>query len=75
MKNTITVDVRNAMCPGLYGLLGAVRLAKAGDSIELLTTADADQVEIPAWVAKAKYELTAQKDEGSHWKLLVRRTR
>jgi TusA-related sulfurtransferase len=75
MNNTITVDVRNTMCPGLYGLLGAVRLAKAGDSIELLTTAEADQVEIPAWVEKARYELTAQEDEGSHWKLLVRRTR
>ena len=74
MNQHFKVDVRHTQCPGLYGLLGAVRLAEAGDDIELLTTAPADLVELPEWVTKAKYELLAQNGTGGEWKLVVRRT-
>ena len=71
-----TIDARGMACPGpLMALIGAIRQAQVGDVIEVWSSDAGSKTDIPAWVAKAKHELTSVVDEGGYARFTVRKAR
>ena len=55
----IEVDARGAFCPGpMMELIKAIRQAEVGEFIALLSSDEGTRVDVPAWIDKAKHELT-----------------
>lgn len=73
---TRTIDARGMACPGpLMALIGAVREGQLGDVIEVLSSDEGSATDIPAWVAKARYELLEVVPEDGYARFVIRKTR
>jgi tRNA 2-thiouridine synthesizing protein A len=73
---TRTIDARGMACPGpLMALIGAVREGQLGDVIEVLSSDEGSATDIPAWVAKARYELLEVVPEDGYARYVIRKTR
>lgn len=73
---TRTIDARGMACPGpLMALIGAVREGQLGDVIEVLSSDEGSATDIPAWVAKARYELLEVVPEDGYARFIIRKTR
>ena len=73
---TRTIDARGMACPGpLMALIGAVREGQLGDVIEVLSSDAGSTTDIPAWVAKARYELLEVVPEDGYARFVIRKTR
>jgi tRNA 2-thiouridine synthesizing protein A len=73
---TRTIDARGMACPGpLMALIGAIREGQVGDVIEVLSSDEGSKSDIPAWVAKARYELVEVVPEDGFARFVIRKTR
>jgi TusA-related sulfurtransferase len=71
----MTIDARGMACPGpLMALIGAIRQGQVGDVIEVWSADQGSKTDIPAWVAKAKHELSVV-DESGYTRFTVRKER
>ena len=70
-----TVDARGAACPGpLMELIGAFRNAEHGTVVALLTDEEQSLTDVPEWAAESGNEVVATDDEGTHYRILVRKS-
>ena len=73
---TRTIDARGMACPGpLMALIGAIREGQLGDVIEVLSSDDGSKSDIPAWVAKARFELIEVEPEDAYARFVIRKSR
>ena len=73
---TKSIDARGMPCPGpLMSLIGAIREGTVGDVIEVLSSDEGSATDIPAWVAKARYELLEVVPEDGYARFVIRKTR
>lgn len=71
----VTVDARGATCPGpLMDLIGKVKTADPGTTIELQTEDAGSKKDVPEWVEKAGHELLDTVDEGDYYAIYVKKT-
>jgi tRNA 2-thiouridine synthesizing protein A len=73
---TKSIDARGMACPGpLMSLIGAIREGEVGDVIEVLSSDAGSRTDIPAWVAKARYELVEVVEEDGFARFVIRKVR
>ena len=73
---TRSIDARGMPCPGpLMSLIGAIREGTVGDVIEVLSTDEGSNTDIPAWVAKAGHELIEVAPDDGYCRFIVRKAR
>lgn len=71
-----SIDARGMACPGpLMNLIGAIRQGQVGEVFEVLSSDEGSKTDIPAWVAKAKHELVAVRQEEGYARFVVRKAR
>jgi TusA-related sulfurtransferase len=71
-----TIDARGMACPGpLMNLIGAIRQGQVGQVFEVLSSDEGSRTDIPAWVAKAKYELVEVIEDSGYAHFIVRKAR
>ena len=78
--NTVQIDKTNdapgVACPGpLMNLIGAIRQGQVGQVFEVLSSDEGSRTDIPAWVAKAKYELVEVIEDSGYAHFIVRKAR
>jgi TusA-related sulfurtransferase len=71
-----TIDARGMPCPGpLMALIGAIREAEVGEIIEVLSSDEGSQTDIPAWVNKALHQLVEVVADEGFARFVVRKAR
>ncbi len=69
-----TVDARGATCPGpLMDLIAEIRAVDAGTVVALLSDAEKSTTEVQEWADEAGNEVTDIVDEGSHYRIHVKK--
>ena len=70
------VNARDSGCPGpLMDLIRAIRSAKVGDTVAVLSEDPASATDIPTWVRTAGHELLAREPFPDHIRYVVRKVR
>jgi tRNA 2-thiouridine synthesizing protein A len=73
---TRSIDARGMACPGpLMTLIGAIREGSVDDVIEVLSSDEGSNTDIPAWVAKARHELIDAEPEEGYSRFVIRKAR
>ena len=68
------IDARGAHCPGpLMELIAALKLAQAGDEIEILSNDKGSLTDIPVWVEKAGHALGNIEELQEYSSIVVRK--
>ncbi len=76
MSDSQRVDARNSFCPGpLMELIAAMKLAKVGDELEVLSTDKGSAHDIPEWIAKVGHELLGTREEDGVYYIQVRKSK
>ncbi len=71
-----SIDARGMACPGpLMNLIGAIRQGQVGQVFEVLSSDEGSRTDIPAWVAKAKHDLVAVREDDGFAHFIVRKAR
>jgi TusA-related sulfurtransferase len=71
-----TVDARGSFCPGpLMELIRAIREARVGDVIAVLSSDSGSKVDIPLWVEKAGHRLVALDNLEGYDRIVVQKER
>jgi len=71
-----TIDARGSYCPGpLMELIRAIREARVGEVIEVLSSDSGSRRDIPKWCQKAGHELVGIVDEPGFARFIVRKAR
>jgi tRNA 2-thiouridine synthesizing protein A len=74
---TITreIDARGAFCPGpMMELIRAIRDAKVGDVVAVLSTDSGSKRDIPKWCEKAGHEFLGVEHVDDYDRIVVRKT-
>ncbi len=75
-EQKIILDARGSFCPGpLMELIRGVKQAKIGELIEVWSSDQGSQRDIPFWVQKAGHELVGVFDEADYARFLIRKRR
>jgi TusA-related sulfurtransferase len=70
------IDARGLACPGpLLSLIGAIREEPVGRVIAILSSDAGSRTDVPAWTAKAGYELVEVGDEDGYARFVIRKSR
>ncbi len=76
LKVDRTIDARGSYCPGpLMELIRAIREAKVGEVIEVLSSDSGSKRDIPKWCQKARHELVGITDDAGYAHVVVRKAR
>jgi TusA-related sulfurtransferase len=76
LKVDRTIDARGSYCPGpLMELIRAIREAKVGEVIEVLSSDTGSKRDIPKWCQKARHELVEIADDVGYAHIVVRKAR
>ncbi len=76
LKVDRTIDARGSYCPGpLMELIRAIREARVGEVIEVLSSDSGSKRDIPKWCQKAGHELLRVVDEQGFARFIVRKAR
>jgi TusA-related sulfurtransferase len=71
-----SIDARGMACPGpLMTLIGAIREEQVGDIVEVLSSDEGSNTDIPAWVTKAQHELVEVVAEDGYSRFVIRKAR
>ncbi len=71
-----TVDARGSFCPGpLMELIKTLKTSDIGSVIEVWSTDQGSQKDIPEWVSKAGQELvySEKASDGEYWRIAVKK--
>ena len=72
IESDMTVDSRGATCPGpLMDLIGKVKEADPGTVIELQTSDDSSQSDVPDWLDEAGHDLLDVVEHDDYWSVYV----
>ena len=70
------IDARGSFCPGpLMELIRAIKQSNVGDIIEVWSTDQGSQRDIPMWAEKAGHEFLGVIHEQGYDRIRVRKTR
>ena len=70
------IDATDSVCPGpLMDLIRAIREARVGESVAVLSADPASAMDILAWVATAGHEFLAQERFGDQVRYVVKKVR
>ncbi|MFO7171826.1 MAG: sulfurtransferase TusA family protein [Bacillota bacterium] len=70
------IDARGSFCPGpMMELIRAVKEAKVGETIAVLSTDSGSKRDIPLWVQKAGHELAGVIEHEGYDEIVVRKLR
>ena len=73
---TRSIDARGMPCPGpLMSLIGAIREGAVGDVIEVLSSDEGSETDIPAWLAKAGHALVSVEPFEGYTAFTIRKVR
>jgi tRNA 2-thiouridine synthesizing protein A len=73
---TRTIDARGSYCPGpLMELIRAIREAKVGDVLAVLSSDRGSRIDIPKWVEKAGHRLVGITSEDGYDEIVVEKLR
>jgi TusA-related sulfurtransferase len=76
LKVDRTIDARGSYCPGpLMELIRAIREAKVGEVIEVLSSDTGSKRDIPKWCQKAGHALVGITDDAGYARIVVRKAR
>ena len=69
------VDARGTACPGplLEAKRGMAKVPKNGGVLEVLSSDEGTNDDIPLWANKVKHEYLGNVEEAGYWRLFVRR--
>ncbi len=69
------VDARGTACPGplLDAKRGMAKVPKNGGVLEVLSSDEGTNDDIPLWANKVKHEYLGNIEEAGYWRLFVRR--
>jgi tRNA 2-thiouridine synthesizing protein A len=71
-----TVDARGMACPGpLLEAKKAITTLRAGEVMEILSSDEGTNNDIPMWTKKMQYEYLGTIEDAGFWRLFVRKTR
>jgi tRNA 2-thiouridine synthesizing protein A len=71
---TVEIDARGTYCPGpMMEMIRAIREAKVGDVIAVLSTDSGSRRDIPKWCEKAGQELVAIESQGDYDRIVVKK--
>ena len=74
VQATVEIDARGTYCPGpMMEMIRAVREAKVGDVIAVLSTDSGSKRDIPKWCEKAGQELVGIENAGDYDRIVVRK--
>lgn len=70
------VDARGMPCPGpLISLITALKHVAVGDEVEVLSSDEGSNHDIPAWTAKVGHEMVETETLPDHARFVVRKVR
>jgi tRNA 2-thiouridine synthesizing protein A len=71
----LTVDARGTACPGplLEAKRAMAKVPKNGGVLEVLSSDDGTNEDIPLWAKKVQHEYLGNIEEAGFWRLFVRR--
>jgi TusA-related sulfurtransferase len=71
----LTVDARGTACPGplLEAKRGMAKVPKNGGVLEVLSSDEGTNEDIPLWAKKVQHEYLGNIEEAGYWRLYVRR--
>lgn len=76
LKADKTVDARGMACPGpLLEAKKAITTLRAGEIMEILSSDEGTNNDIPPWTKKMQYEYLGTIEDAGFWRLFVRKTR
>lgn len=76
MAERQVIDARGAFCPGpLMELIAAIKLADVGDELEVWSSDQGSQKDIPQWVAKVGHELVGVVEHDGYAAIVVKKAK
>jgi len=76
MSDTRVIDARGSFCPGpLMELIAGMKLAKVGDTLELLSSDKGSANDVPEWIRKVGHELLDNREEAGVWHITVKKAK
>ena len=71
----VTVDARGTACPGplLEAKRGMAKVPKNGGVLEILSSDEGTNEDIPLWANKVQHEFLGVIEEAGHWRLFIKR--
>lgn len=76
MAERQVIDARGAFCPGpLMELIAALKLADVGDELEVWSSDQGSQKDIPQWVAKVGHELVGITEHDGYAAIVVKKAK
>ncbi|WP_297360575.1 sulfurtransferase TusA family protein [Acidiferrobacter sp.] len=76
MSEATIVDARGSFCPGpLMELIAAMKAARVGEELEVLSTDRGSAEDIPEWIKKVGHTLVSSSEEGGVYHLRVRKAK
>jgi len=71
----VTVDARGTACPGplLDAKRGMAKVPKNGGVLEVLSSDEGTNEDIPLWANKVQHEFLGVIEEAGYWRLFVKR--
>ncbi len=75
LKADVQVDARGTACPGplLEAKRAMAKVPKNGGLLEVLSSDEGTNEDIPLWAQKSKHEYLGNVEEAGYWRLFVRR--
>lgn len=75
LTTDLTVDARGTACPGplLEAKRAMAKVPKNGGVLEVLSSDEGTNEDIPLWARKVRHEYLGNIEEAGFWRLFVRR--
>ena len=75
LTSDVMVDARGTACPGplLEAKRGMAKVPKNGGVLEVLSSDEGTNEDIPLWANKVQHEFLGTIEEAGHWRLFVKR--
>jgi TusA-related sulfurtransferase len=75
LSSDVVVDARGTACPGplLEAKRAMAKVPKNGGILEVLSSDEGTNEDIPLWANKVKHELLGIVEEAGFWRVFVRR--
>ena len=75
LNSDVVVDARGTACPGplLEAKRAMAKVPKNGGILEVLSSDEGTNEDIPLWANKVKHECLGTVEEAGYWRIFVRR--
>ena len=75
LNSDVVVDARGSACPGplLEAKRAMAKVPKNGGVLEVLSSDEGTNEDIPLWAGKVKHDFLGSLEEAGYWRVFVRR--